>query len=47
LAQAIVALSRLAVLGSPAIQDAEINPLVVRPAGLGVVAVDTLVKLMV
>jgi acyl-CoA synthetase (NDP forming) len=47
LAQAIVALSRLAVLGGPAIQEAEINPLIVRPAGLGVVAVDALVKLMV
>ena len=47
LAQAIVALSRLAVLGGPAIQEAEINPLIVRPAGLGVVAVDTLVKLVV
>jgi hypothetical protein len=46
LAQAIVALSRLAALG-PAIQEAEINPLIVRPAGLGVVAVDTLVKLVV
>jgi acyl-CoA synthetase (NDP forming) len=47
LAQAIVALSRLAVLGGPTIQEAEINPLIVRPAGLGVVAVDTLVKLVV
>jgi acyl-CoA synthetase (NDP forming) len=47
LAQAIVALSRLAVLGGPLIQEAEINPLIVRPAGLGVVAVDTLVKLVV
>jgi succinyl-CoA synthetase beta subunit len=46
LAQAIVALSRLAALG-PTIQEAEINPLIVRPAGLGVVAVDTLVKLVV
>jgi acyl-CoA synthetase (NDP forming) len=47
LAQAIVALSRLAVMDGPAILEAEINPLIVRPAGLGVVAVDTLVKLMV
>ena len=47
LAQAVVALSRLAVMDGPAIQEAEINPLIVRPAGLGVVAVDTLVKLMV
>ncbi len=47
LAQAIVALSRLAVMDGPAILEAEINPLIVRPAGLGVVAVDTLVKLVV
>jgi acyl-CoA synthetase (NDP forming) len=47
LAQAIVALSRLALLDGPAIQEIEINPVIVRPAGLGVVAVDTLVKLMV
>jgi acyl-CoA synthetase (NDP forming) len=43
LAQAIVALSRLA--GDPAVVEAEINPLIVRPAGASVVAVDTLVKL--
>jgi acyl-CoA synthetase (NDP forming) len=47
LAQAIVALSGLATMNGPAIQEAEINPLIVRPAGLGVVAVDALVKLMV
>jgi acyl-CoA synthetase (NDP forming) len=47
LAQAIVAWSGLAMLDSPAIQEAEINPLLVRPAGHGVVAVDALVKLMV
>jgi succinyl-CoA synthetase beta subunit len=47
LAQAVVALSRLAMMDGPAIQEAEINPLIVRPAGLGVVAVDTLVKLVV
>jgi acyl-CoA synthetase (NDP forming) len=47
LAQAIVALSRLAVMDGPAILEAEINPLIVRPAGLGVVAVDALVKLLV
>ena len=29
------------------ILEAEINPLIVRPAGRGVVAVDALVKLMV
>jgi succinyl-CoA synthetase beta subunit len=47
LAQAIVALSGLAMMDGPAILEAEINPLIVRPAGLGVVAVDALVKLMV
>jgi len=43
LAQAIVALSRLA--NDPAVLEAEINPLIVRPAGQGVVAVDALVTL--
>jgi acetate---CoA ligase (ADP-forming) len=43
LAHAIVALSQLA--GDPAVVETEINPLIVRPAGAGVVAVDTLVKL--
>jgi acetate---CoA ligase (ADP-forming) len=43
LAHAIVALSRLA--DDPTIAEAEINPLIVRPAGKGVVAVDALVKL--
>jgi acyl-CoA synthetase (NDP forming) len=47
LAQAIVALSGLATMEGPAIQEAEINPLIVRSAGLGVAAVDALVKLMV
>jgi hypothetical protein len=47
LAQAIVALSRLAVADGPAVLEAEINPMIVRPAGLGVVAVDALVKLVV
>src|SRR6202030_1955008 len=37
LAHAIVALSRLAVLETPAVLEAEVNPLIVRPAGLGVV----------
>jgi len=46
LAQAIVALSGLATLG-PTILEAEINPLIVRPAGLGVVAVDALARLVV
>ena len=43
LAQAIVALSQLA--DEPTVVEAEINPLIVRPAGEGVVAVDALVKL--
>jgi acyl-CoA synthetase (NDP forming) len=47
LAQAIVALSRLAVMEGPTVLEAEINPLIVRPAPLGVVAVDALVKLIV
>ncbi len=47
LARAIVALSQLTVADGPAVLEAEINPLIVRPAGLGVVAVDALVKLMV
>ena len=42
LAQAIVALSRLA--EDPGIAEAEINPLIVRPAGQGVVAVDAVVR---
>jgi acyl-CoA synthetase (NDP forming) len=43
LAHAIVALSRLA--DEASIAEAEINPLIVRPPGQGVVAVDALVKL--
>jgi acyl-CoA synthetase (NDP forming) len=43
LTHAIVALSRLA--DDASIAEAEINPLIVRPAGEGVVAVDALVKL--
>jgi acyl-CoA synthetase (NDP forming) len=43
LARAIVALSQLA--DDATIAEAEINPLIVRPAGEGVVAVDALVKL--
>ncbi|HEY4403261.1 MAG TPA: acetate--CoA ligase family protein [Xanthobacteraceae bacterium] len=46
LAQAIVAWSGLAAIDG-AILEAEINPLIVRPAGRGVVAVDALVKLLV
>lgn len=44
LAQAIVALSRLAVVDDLAVVEAEINPLIVRPDG--VMAVDALVKLV-
>ena len=43
LARAIVAMSLLA--HDPGIAEAEINPLIVRPEGQGVVAVDALVKL--
>jgi acyl-CoA synthetase (NDP forming) len=45
LALAIVALSQLAVTHDPVVSEAEINPLIVRPAAEGVVAVDALVKL--
>ena len=45
LANALVALSKLAVLGDPAVAEAEVNPLMVRAKGQGVVAVDALVKL--
>jgi acyl-CoA synthetase (NDP forming) len=45
LAQALVSLSRLAVADGPAVAEAEINPLIVRPRGEGVVAVDALVRL--
>jgi acyl-CoA synthetase (NDP forming) len=45
LAQAIVALSGLALLDGPDVAEAEINPLIVRPAGQGVIAVDALVML--
>jgi acyl-CoA synthetase (NDP forming) len=43
LAQAIAALSRLAV--DPAVVEAEVNPLIVRPQGEGVVAVDAVVRI--
>ena len=43
LAQAIVALSRLA--DDPTVIEAELNPLIVRAAGEGVVAVDAVVRL--
>jgi acyl-CoA synthetase (NDP forming) len=45
LAQALVSLSRLAIADGPAVAEAEINPLIVRPRGEGVVAVDALVRL--
>ena len=44
LAEALVALSRLA--HDASIAEAEINPLIVRPAGQGVIAVDALVRLV-
>src|SRR5262249_55517106 len=43
LAQAIAALSRLA--AEPAVLEAEINPLIVRPQDQGVVAVDAVIRL--
>jgi acyl-CoA synthetase (NDP forming) len=46
LAQTIVALSQLATMDAP-ILEAEVNPLIVKPAGHGVIAVDALVRLMV
>lgn len=46
LAQAIVALSRLAVDEEVNVIDAEINPLIINPVGHGVVAVDALVALV-
>ena len=44
LAQAVAALSQLA--DDATIAEAEINPLIVRPAGEGVIAVDALVRLV-
>jgi acyl-CoA synthetase (NDP forming) len=43
LAAAVVAMSQLAVLDGRTVNDAEINPLIVKPAGQGVVAVDGLI----
>jgi len=43
LAQAIVALSRLA--AEPSVREAEVNPLIVRRQGEGVVAVDAVVRM--
>jgi acyl-CoA synthetase (NDP forming) len=46
LADAMVKFSQLAVLPDAAVAEAEVNPLIVRPAGEGVVAVDALVRLL-
>jgi acyl-CoA synthetase (NDP forming) len=43
LAEAVAALSRLA--AEPAVVEAEVNPLIVRPRGEGVVAVDAVVQI--
>ena len=45
LAKAVVAMSELASIASVAVVEAEINPLLVKPAGEGVVAVDGLLVL--
>jgi len=45
LARAIIAISRLAMEDDPPVFGAEINPLIVKPAGEGVVAVDAVVRL--
>jgi len=45
LAKAVAALSTFAELRSPAVLEAEINPIVVKPAGQGVVAVDGVIRL--
>jgi succinyl-CoA synthetase beta subunit len=45
LADAIVAMSQLAFVNDPEVSEAEINPLIVRAEGEGVVAVDGLVVL--
>jgi succinyl-CoA synthetase beta subunit len=46
LARAIAAFSQLAALDDPSVAEAEINPLIVRPEGEGVVAVDALVRIL-
>jgi len=46
LAEAIAALSALAMLTERTVSEAEINPLIVKPAGKGVVAVDGVVRLV-
>jgi hypothetical protein len=45
LANALVALSQLAVMDGPQVLEAEVNPLMVRGSGQGVVAVDALVRM--
>jgi acetate---CoA ligase (ADP-forming) len=45
LANALMALSKLALMNDPAVLEAEVNPLMVRAKGDGVVAVDALVRL--
>jgi acyl-CoA synthetase (NDP forming) len=45
-AQTVVAFSQLAVLDGPPVAEAEINPLMVRRKGEGVIAVDALVRLV-
>ncbi|MDX1512202.1 MAG: acetate--CoA ligase family protein [Gammaproteobacteria bacterium] len=45
LAQAVSALSGLALLDAPAILEAEINPLIIRAEGEGVVAVDGVIRI--
>jgi succinyl-CoA synthetase beta subunit len=44
LAAAIVALSKLAALTERPIAEAEINPILIKPRGQGVIAVDGLVR---
>jgi acyl-CoA synthetase (NDP forming) len=44
LADAIVAMSRLAQSADPVVWEAEVNPMLVLPAGQGVVAVDALIR---
>ena len=46
LAEAVAAMSRLALIARPAVQEAEINPLIVKEKGQGVAAVDGLIILV-
>ena len=45
LAQAVAAMSQLALLEGRTVCEAEINPLIVKPEGRGVIAVDGLIVL--